>query len=141
MSREQIYSALFSLVQGTSSFAYTSRKLKAWSDVSPDQQPALFMAQSKETPTIVTRLPVKWVYLVDLYIYCYSNDPTVSPSIQLNGLLDNLANALAPAKGLETQPLRGLVGYARLSGDIQTDEGVLGSQAVAVVTVEILVNA
>ena len=139
MSREAVYSALFARVSAAAGFATTSRRLQMWTDVPPGAQPALFQAQRSEQVTQVTNRPPIWKFHVDLYIYAYATDNGVSPAIQLNALVDAVEAALAPT--FENQTLGGLVTYARISGQIQTDEGVLGQQAVAIIPVEIEVNA
>ena len=141
MSREAIYSALFEKVSAAAGFATASRLLQHWGDVAPAQQPALFQTQKGEAVMQQTNRPPIWRYSVDLYVYAYSNNPSVSPAIQLNGLIDAIETALAPAFPPENQTLGGLVTYARISGQIQTDEGVLGQQAVAIIPIEIEATA
>jgi hypothetical protein len=61
----------------------------------------------------------------------------------LNPLLDAIAAALAPTGAdlvAGAQTLGGLVKHCWISGAIETDEGALGGQAVAIVPVEILVT-
>jgi len=58
----------------------------------------------------------------------------------LNPLLDAVEAALAPSAttGLQDLGLPAMVQHAYISGKVETDEGVLGDQAVAIVPVEIL---
>jgi hypothetical protein len=58
----------------------------------------------------------------------------------LNPLLDALEAALAPspATGIQNLGLPAMVQHAYIAGKIETDEGVLGDQAIAIVPVEIL---
>ena len=137
MSREAIYSALFAVAQSVQGFTTVSRKLQHWSDVGPALQPALFQTQRPEVVQQQTNRPPIWRYTVDWYVYAWETDPTVSPAIQLNNLVDAIEAALAPKFPPENQTLGGLVTYARINGTIQTDEGVLGQQAVAVIPIEI----
>ena len=58
----------------------------------------------------------------------------------LNPLLDAVEAALAPDPVGHVQTLGGLVSHCWIAGRIQTDEGVPGGQAVAIVPVEILVS-
>ena len=55
-------------------------------------------------------------------------------------LLDALEAALAPSPttGIQNLGLPEMVQHAYISGKVQTDEGVLGDQAIAIVPVEIL---
>ena len=137
MSREAIYGALFAVAQRAAGFATVSRKLQHWTDVPSGAQPALFQNQRQELVQQQTNRPPIWRYSVDWYVYAWSDDPSQSPAIQLNTLIDALEAALAPAFPPENQTLGGLVTYARINGQIQTDEGVLGQQAVAIIPIEI----
>jgi hypothetical protein len=138
MNREAIYSALFALISTAAGFATASRKLRHWDDVPLAEQPALFQVQRSEEVRIQTGQPAKLLMRLDLYIYNAATDPGASPAIGLNALLDAVTHALAPQPGQDNQTLGGLVNYCRISGTIQTDEGVLGPQAVAIVPVELL---
>lgn len=139
MNRETIYAALFSLVGGASAFKTKSRRLRAWADVPPDDQPAFFQVQRVETPQTVTGQPTRWLLEIDLAIYVnVGNDPHTAASQFLNPILDTITGLFIPNGASNVQTLGGLVHYARLSGQVQTDEGVLGAQAVAVIPIEIL---
>ena len=141
INREPIYAALFGLIGAAADFAVVNRRLRHWSDVSPAEQPALFMAQKIETASIKTLgAPTVWTLSVDLYLYAHSSDPYLAPATVLNPLLDAVEAALAPsaATGIQDLGLPTQVQHAYISGKIETDEGVLGDQAVAIVPVEIL---
>ena len=141
MNREAIYSALFAAVAGAASFVTASRRLRHWSDVAAAEQPALFMAQKSETALRRQGLPPKWTLAVDLYVYVHAPDDVSPPVAALNPLIDAIEAALAPVNLTLTQTLGGLVDAAWIAGKIETDEGVLGGQAVAIVPLEILVPA
>jgi len=81
-----------------------------------------------------------WTLAVDLYVYAHSSDPYLAPATVLNPLLDAVESALAPSAttGIQDLGLPAQVQHAYISGKIETDEGVLGDQAVAIVPVEIL---
>jgi hypothetical protein len=86
-------------------------------------------------------MPSKVLMHVELYIYNLSTaDPYASPAIGLNKLMDAVTAALSPMGGATEQTLGGLVSYCRINGQINTDEGVLGDQAVAIIPIEILAN-
>ncbi|HEX3973397.1 MAG TPA: hypothetical protein VHX19_18845 [Stellaceae bacterium] len=140
MIREPIYAALFALAAGAASFVTVSRRLRHWSDVGAAEQPALFMIQKSETAEERRPLPVKWRASVDLYIYAQAPDELTPPATVLNSLLDAVETALMPDPVSHVQSLGGLVSHCWIAGRIQTDEGVLGGQAVAIVPVEILVS-
>jgi hypothetical protein len=139
MNREPIYAALFALVQGAASFVTISRRLRHWSDVAAAEQPALFQIQKSETAEERRPLPVKWRARVDLYLYAHAPDELTAPATMLNPLLDALEVALAPDPVSHVQTLGGLVQHCWIAGGIQTDEGVLGGQSVAIVPIEILI--
>jgi len=141
ISREPIYAALFALASGAAGFVTAERRLRHWSDVAAAEQPALFQSQAREVAT-VRRLgaPTVWTLHAELYLYAHSSDPYRAPAIVLNPLLDAVVAALAPdpATGLQDLGLPAMVRHAFVSGRIDTGEGTLGDQAIAIVPVEIL---
>jgi hypothetical protein len=141
MTRETIYAALFAKVSAISGLVTASRRLRHWSDVKSSEQPALFQIQKTEDPTQKRGLPTVWNLDADLYLYVHSGkDHSAIPSTQLNRFLDAIEAALAPTDPVtNAQTLGGLVSHCWISGRIETDEGVLGDQAVAIIPVAILV--
>jgi hypothetical protein len=141
INREPIYAALFGLIESAADFAVVDRRLRHWSDVAPAEQPALFMAQKTELASVKTLgASTIWTLSIDLYVYAHSSDPYLAPATVLNPLLDAIEAALAPSAttGLQDLGLPAMVQHAYISGKVETDEGVLGDQAVAIVPVEIL---
>ena len=141
IAREPIYAALFELVSNAAGFATIDRRLRHWSDVAPAEQPALFQCQTRETAAIRTLgAPIVWTLAVELYLYAHSSDPYRAPATVLNPLLDAVTAALAPdpTTGIQDLGLSAMVRHAAIAGKIDTDEGVLGDQAIAIVPVEIL---
>ncbi len=139
MNREKIYSALYTLLQSAYPWVTSSRVLLHWSDVAPIQQPAVFMTQTGETAVIETRRPT--VYLLNVRVYIYIRSQTQdgeNPAQLLNQVLDAVTDAMRPPRSAETLTLGGLVHYARIEGAIETDEGFLGEQAVAIVPIIML---
>lgn len=138
MTRELIYSTLFDLLKGVGEFKTTSRRLKHWSDVAPAQQPALFVSQRTEIVTRIPGLNPVWDLHLDVYIYANTGgDKSLAPSQILNPLIDAIEEALKPNAIDNKQTLGGLVQHAWIDGAIETDEGVLGDQAVAIIPVVI----
>jgi len=137
VNRETIYAALFTLVSAAPGFVTSSRKLLHWNDVPPSARPALFQAQKGETAVQVTGLPTKWMLGVDLYVYV-STKGVDHPGAVLNPILDAIATMLDQPFPGQSQTLGGLVQYARIDGKIETDEGTLGDDAVAIIPVTIL---
>jgi hypothetical protein len=145
IDRERIYGALWDRARMAASFATAARRLRHWSDVAPAEQPALFMAEKGALTTAAggprqPGLPVTYILYADFYLYAHAGDPYTAPAMVLNPLLDALERALGPlpATGVQQLGLPEMVAHAYISGRIETDEGVLGDQAVAVVPVEIL---
>lgn len=139
MNREDIYQALFDLVSAAPGLVTTSRKLLHWSDVPPSQRPALFLTQKSETAINTTGLPTKWMLSAEIYVYGSTKGAICSGEV-LNPIVDAITNALATTE-IGPQTLGGLVHYARIEGTIETDEGNLGDDAVAIIHVSILTAA
>ena len=142
INREAIFVALFNKVSAAAGLVTTSRKLAHWSDVPGIQQPALFQAQGKEMASAGFRLPTKWTLRVHLYVYVHQASVAGQvPATQLNTILDAIETALLPDAGSSEQTLGGLVSHCRIVGEVETDEGTLGDQAVAIIPIEIQANA
>jgi hypothetical protein len=139
MNREAIYAALFAKFTAAGDYKTSSRKLRHWSDVPSNQQPALFQTQRTEVATTVPGQPTVWNLQVDAYVYVNTSNRSTAPSQILNPLLDAISAALAPDPFSGKCTLGGLVQHAWIEGAIQTDEGVLGDQAVAIVPIVIKV--
>jgi hypothetical protein len=138
-SREEVYLALFAKLQGLGIFRTVTRKLKHWADTPVEDQPALYMAQDGEVKNIVRGQPTRTVLEVNLYIYVYTDGGEVGPV--LNPLLDAVEASLEPMNdGDHAQTLGGLVHHCWLEGQVQIFEGNLGTEAVAIVPVKILVT-
>ena len=132
---------MFDLAADAGGFVTAERRLRHWSDVAPAEQPALFMTQKSETAAVKTLgAPTVWTLNVELYLYAHSSDPYLSPATVLNPLVDAVEAALAPAAitGLQDLGIPSMVQHATIAGKIETEEGVLGDQAIAIIPVEIL---
>lgn len=139
INREAIYAALFERLQAIPGIATSSRKLLHWADVPADEQPALFLAQGNQTATTTSGQDTVWQLRADVYLYVHTNGEAPGPV--LNPLLDAICaalNATHPVTGRSMLDVPG-VHYCRVEGTIETDEGTLGEQAVAIVPVVILV--
>ena len=141
IAREPIYAALFALAAGAAGFVTAARRLRHWSELTPAEQPALFMRQRSEAAAVKTLgAPPVWTLGVTLHLYAHAGDPYRAPASVLNPLIDAVEAALAPspATGLQDLGLPAMVQHAYIAGKIETDEGILRDQAVAVIPVEIL---
>ena len=136
---EAIYAALFALAQSIDGLTTTSRKLESWSKVPAANQPALFQVEKNYQPTQRQGLPAVWLLHAEWYLYVSGEAQDQLPSVQLNRLLKQIVEALPPTTdATQIQTLGGLVQRCWITGEIETDEGVLGSQRVAIVPIEIL---
>ncbi len=141
IAREQIYGALFKRSAAAAHYGTVARRLRNWSEVAPAEQPALFMRQKSEVATtLVPGAPIVWTLHVDLYLYAHAGDPFVAPASALNPLIDAVEAALAgsPVTGMQDLGLPAMVQHASIAGKIDTNEGTLRDQAVAIIPVEIL---
>ena len=142
MTREPIAVALFTKLQGVAQFATASRRLKTWQDVTPADQPALFLASRTELATWqAPGLGVIWQIFFDAYVYVNTGtDQTIAPSTVMNPLLDAIEQVLLPDNLITNkQTLGGLVQHCWIEGRIDTDEGLLGSQGVAIIPIVVKV--
>jgi hypothetical protein len=137
VTREPIYAALFGLVSPIAGLITTSRKLKHWSDVPASQRPALFQAQVSETTGQFTGRPTVWTLNLKLYVYV-STKGAASPGEVINPILDAITAKFNGALPGSPQTLGGMVHWARISGSIETSEGTLGDDEVAIIPVSIL---
>ena len=141
IAREAIYAALFAKASNAARFVTKGRRLRHWSEMTPAEQPALFMRQKSEVATApVAGAPTVWKLSVELYVYAHAGDPYVAPATVLNPLIDAVEAALAPpaATGMQNLGVPAMVQHACIAGKIELTEGVLRDQAVAVIPIEIL---
>ncbi|TDR82204.1 hypothetical protein [Paludibacterium purpuratum] len=139
LPRETIYAALFARLAAIPTLVTTSRKLRHWSDVQPAEQPALFQAQKNQRGVVTTPgAPTKWTLPADVYLYAWAPDDQLPSSI-INSLLDAVEAALVPDNPMTGKcTLGGLVEHVYLDGEIETDGGVLGNQAIAIIPINIV---
>ena len=139
-SRETVYAALYARLEKAAGFVTTSRRLKHWSDVPPEAQPALFIAQRTEQVTRAPGLNPVYDLGVDVYLYAQTTEAEDSPASAINPLMDAVDAALAPDNVMTNKcTLGGLVQHAWIEGQIETDEGLLGEQGVAIIPIRIRV--
>lgn len=140
MNREAIYKALFAKLESIEQLTTASRILQHWDDVSPNQQPALFMCNDTQNAEQVTGFPSKYKLGAKVWIYCHRDTNGIVPSAQVNDILDAIDEALRPLPSpVNSQTLGGLVHHCWVDGPIETDEGTLGLQSVAIVPISMLV--
>jgi hypothetical protein len=148
MDREAIYGALFARLPGLTTdlvpgpFVTKRRGLKHWNDVPAPQQPALYQTQVKETAEpFGSGAAIRWTLRLELYVYAYNGDQeSGAAGAALNPLLDAIETALAPDPGLQVQTLGQRVSSCVIRGTIETDEGALGPQSIAIIPLELVVD-
>jgi len=147
IARESILTALFNLFQAMPGLITVSRRPRYWSDVPPEEQPAFFLGAGDQTvKNDPSGTPATWTLDATIYLYVFSGDDSVPPSLALNGYLDQIEALLAPPAPGTPWPmgfcsLGGLVNHVWINGPITTSGDVLGSQGIAMIPLQILANA
>lgn len=137
-TREQVYAALFAKLQAVPGLVTVSRRLKNVQDVQPEEFPAAFQLQERQSLKYQGSVPTRATLRASWLFYAYSSDPSVAPSTALNNLVDAACSILEPGSTQQPNTLGGLVEYTAIAGDIEVFEGVLGDRAIAIVPVEII---
>lgn len=143
MTREAIQAALFDLLTderaGVAGLVLASRRLKAPQDVGPGNCPALFQIYRGETVEWSGTQPLKRIMHLELVLYVHSGDKSFPTSSLLSPMLDSIDLAFGAGDPGSVQTLGGLAKRVTINGKIDTDEGLLGEYAYAIVPVEILI--
>lgn len=142
ITREPIYQAMFALLSTLGPFKTKQRFWTPWSELGPEQQPALMMVQKHEDAIRNGRgIPIKWSLKVDVVLY--ANTGGVKDSNIPASVLNPLVDAIEAALGDEffPQTLGGLCETCWINGTVEHDEGVLGNQGWSVIPIEIVLPA
>ena len=143
MNRESIQAALFELLQGSAggmaSLKLASRRLKTPQEVGPGNCPALFQIYKGETVSWTGAQMLKRLMHLDLVLYVHSGDKSFPTSSLLNPMIDAIESLFGADDPGSTETLGGLAARVSINGRIETDEGLLGEYAYAIVPVEILI--
>jgi hypothetical protein len=148
VTREQVAAAVFALVDtavgAVVGLKTSSRRFRIWTQVDPAQMPALFQLQGAEeyerTAGKLIGLPPKrtmhfeiWLYVVD------AQEDTVTPSQQLNAMIDAVEAAFAPDATTGAMTLGGLAVSARIDGHLDYGENLTGDgKSIAVIPVVVI---
>lgn len=136
-TREQVYAALFAQLSTLPGLKTVSRRIRNAQDMQPEEMPAAFQLQGEQVVKYQGNTPSIYTWKADWLLYAFNSDPTVSPTTQLNALIDAATALIAPPFGKQT--LGGLVEYCAIDGNIQVFEGVaLGNTAIAILPISIL---
>ena len=139
--REPLMVNLFNLVAQSGAYVTKDRKIRLWSELQPEQLPAIFMFEKKEMYEQGKRaMPAMTTLNVELYIYAWCNN-AASPASILNPLLDGVDATLRTGMNQVTgqQTLGGLVYHAWIEGEIIKDTSGIDGYTMAVVPLSILV--
>lgn len=144
---ETIYAALFDLLDsaqldGSRAWVTSSRKWQSWGDVSPSNQPAMFMREGSQDATQQLAIGLtEWKLRASCWIYCqHPSDQGSIPSTLINRLLTAVKDVLSPLPGRDAQTLGGLVTNCFIEGRVLIDEGLApqDTQSIIVVPISIL---
>jgi hypothetical protein len=122
-----------------------ARLLRHWTDVQASDQPALFVTQRGEVSEKRIGQLNKWTLDVLVYIYCQAPTDRTPVAPALNALIGAVRAAVStdpsgPGRAQNRCTLGGLVFDTWIEGKIETDEGFLGQQGVAKISVRIIQN-
>ncbi len=141
--REEYYTEFFNrlkALEGAGTVNTVSRRLAHWNDVSADMQPYIGVAQVRERGSYNAGRTTAWYLDLVIYVYVTEPSPEGNPSTLLNKVLD-LIESVFPYDDINqnTCTMGGMVHYVRIAeSGTDTDEGTLGSQAVARIPMEML---
>jgi hypothetical protein len=139
-TREQAYGALFAQLQTIPEVVTCTRRLRHWSDVSTEEQPAVFLKIGGESRSNTDRrLPPRILLGAEVWVYVNTHEGEAGPVI--HPLLDQIDDVLAVPLGADELTLGGTVARCWIEGSTQIFEGDLGSTAVAIVPVQMLLTS
>ena len=156
LNREAIMVALAARLSSIPGVVTFARRFKPWNEVGAALQPAVFLVGGNEHAKADRMRPTIWTLKPTLYLYCRNDsDPSASGSTALNQILQAIEGALERTAGEVSTPngpfqdpsdsphttLGGLVDSVLISGEIETDEGLLQNQCVAIVPIEIIATS
>lgn len=143
LNREAVYAGLFARVSSINGLVKKSRRVRSVSDTNKTDMPALYQAQTYQRPIYEAGRQTLWELGADIYIYAIdrADAPPTSGGAPMNGLLDGLQAALDFDNQMRNAcTLGGLVLKCEITG-IETDEGTMGEQAIAKVSINMLTRA
>lgn len=144
-SREQVASALLTAIQnmvfgspinGKVSWTTTSRRLRLWGSVPPEEQPAAFVVSHSEDDAF-RGLGLQRIRL-HYSVWCYSrtDDPSVVGDTDLNTMMSAFQTLFPVTEDSTGQnTLGGLVYWSRIEGRVFKDPGDIDSQTLLIVPI------
>ncbi len=136
--RENYYAPLWTLVKESAAFKTASRRVRLLQDMEDGELPAVFMSVNHQPTEPSINSPAKYKLGALVYLYCANPSQEIAADIALNGLVDALEAALAPAPGQGSQNLgRDDVQGAWMAGTVEIYPAPNGTRAAAIVPIEI----
>lgn len=142
ITREPIYAALFAKLQSVPGIVTASRRIRHFTQVKPQEMPALFQTQIMEKPAVQRGIPTRYNLAVEVTLFIWQQNATDAITPTLNPLLDGIEYALRPDNVPQTEcTLGGLVSHCRIDGGaVEIFEGMNeGKLTVAILPVQIMV--
>ena len=159
-TREQIYTALFNLLNGVllstatlpgpdnttgvppGPFVTISRRLSTASQIISADMPAMYLVEIGEkyvNPFLGG--PPKVTLMAQLYVYTMCDEQSDTPAADVNNLMDAIEACLTPLPGYGTQTLGNLVQHCWIEGRItDTVADVAGRLSISVIELGMLVD-
>ena len=138
IQRETFYGALADKLRNIPGIKTFGRRLLHVNEVPANQQPAIFLAQTSQRPTYQTGRTIIWELSADIYLYV--RDPKgKDPGPLMNPIMDALCAAFAPDNAMTNACTFGGLCHKVELGQIATDEGTMGEQAIAIIPVTMTV--
>ena len=131
--------------QDTRKFLTVSRRVKLFSDVPTDQQPACFQAEWASEEVQVSGMPYKTTLMANWIVFqAVAKDPAALGSVENNHILKGIRRVLEPQPNDRGYPdrrntLNGLVHHCFISGRIFKDPGDIDAQGMLVIPIKLLV--
>jgi hypothetical protein len=146
--RETVAAALLTLLQGATiagitgltQFVTISRATTPWSNITPGDQPAIYVIHSGEQLMQNQAYGLtKYCLHYELVIYARADaSPAAVPDTLINALLDSIDAVMQSTPPGERQTLGGVVYHAWIEGEILIDSGILDEQIAILVPIKVL---
>lgn len=142
MNRGALADALLRRLQDLDVFKSSSRRLKMWVDVPAADRPAVFLIDREDVYLGASPALRQRDLLFEVWVYIDTKDPGVIGADVLDGIMDKIDAALAPAgadlaQGLQT--LSGLAAWCIIDGNVLKDPGDLDGDGILVVPLRVRV--
>lgn len=138
ITRETYYGELANRLRNIPGIKTFGRRLLHVNEVPAAQQPAIFLAQTGQVPTYQPGRTIIWELSADIYLYV--RDPKgKDPGPLMNPLMDALCAVFAPDNAMVNAFTLGGLCHKVEMGQISTDEGTMGEQAIAIIPVTMTV--